>query len=673
MNNVMTKTPRRRYWLAILVPLAVIILLLASTLAVLAASVVAKTVTAPTSGTFDIQVAFNGPFTSGQQIAYQTVDGTAKAGVDFVGIASDTKNCPHYGNPCPTLFGFVTIIGNATYKPDVSFQICYLNTTNCGTITIQSALPAPSSPPTQQAQSITFSALGGKTYGDAPFNVSASASSNLTVAFSSQTTGVCTVSGTQVTIVGAGGCTIRASQAGNSAYFAAPDVDRSFTVSKANQSITFNPNPLPAKTYGDSPFTVSASASSGLGVSYGASGNCSASGAQITLTDAGSCTVTANQGGNANYNAANAVPRTFSIAKGTASLTLDQASLGQTYDGTPRAVTTTTNPSNLSAVTVTYQGTGDTTYLPSTTPPINAGTYAVTASLSNPNYAATDATATMIVAQATSATTVTVTNATYTASPYAGASATATGAGTLNQALPVTYSGRNSTAYGPSTTPPTNAGDYTASATFAGDANHTGSTGSADFTIAKATASLTLTAGDLSRTYDGNPKAVAVTSDPPGLTVVAVTYAGTGGTIYPASATPPTGAGTYTVTAQLTNANYTADATDTLTIGKANQSSTFGTPAASPAPGYTYGTDSGFTVGATATSHLPVGFTSSTPAVCTVSGTTVTIVGAGGCTLVASQPGDGNYLAATDVPRTFPVTQAPSITTVTAPAAAYTG
>src|SRR5204863_376537 len=51
---------------------------------------------------------------------------------------------------------------------------------------------------------------------------------------------------------------------------------------------------------------------------------------------------------------------------------------------------------------------------------------------------------------------------------------------------PVSYSGRGTTVYGPSNTAPSDAGDYSASATFAGNANHTGSSGSKDFSISKA-------------------------------------------------------------------------------------------------------------------------------------------------------------------------------------------
>jgi type II secretory pathway pseudopilin PulG len=87
-------------------------------------------------------------------------------------------------------------------------------------------------------QSITFNALANKTLGNADFAVSASASSALAVTFSSLTGSVCTVSASNVHIVSAGTCTIRASQAGNSNYNAAPNVDQSFTVAKATPALS---------------------------------------------------------------------------------------------------------------------------------------------------------------------------------------------------------------------------------------------------------------------------------------------------------------------------------------------------------------------------------------------------------------------------------------------------
>ncbi|MDX1907802.1 MAG: PKD domain-containing protein [Bacteroidia bacterium] len=78
-------------------------------------------------------------------------------------------------------------------------------------------------------QSITFGPLGDKLDTDAPFTVSATASSGLPVSFSI-VSGPATISGNTITLTGAGTVTVRASQAGNAGYNAAPDVDQSFEV-----------------------------------------------------------------------------------------------------------------------------------------------------------------------------------------------------------------------------------------------------------------------------------------------------------------------------------------------------------------------------------------------------------------------------------------------------------
>ncbi len=80
-------------------------------------------------------------------------------------------------------------------------------------------------------QTISFPALSGVTLGSSPITVSATASSGLAVAFASTTASVCALSGTTVTILGAGLCSITATQQGNGNYAAATPVVESFTVS----------------------------------------------------------------------------------------------------------------------------------------------------------------------------------------------------------------------------------------------------------------------------------------------------------------------------------------------------------------------------------------------------------------------------------------------------------
>ena len=79
-------------------------------------------------------------------------------------------------------------------------------------------------------QTITFNPLANRTLGDSPVSVSATASSGLTVTFSSTTPSVCTVAGTVVTLLTTGTCWIDADQAGDSTWSAAPRVKRSFTI-----------------------------------------------------------------------------------------------------------------------------------------------------------------------------------------------------------------------------------------------------------------------------------------------------------------------------------------------------------------------------------------------------------------------------------------------------------
>jgi PASTA domain len=90
-------------------------------------------------------------------------------------------------------------------------------------------------------------------------------------------------------------------------------VSRTFAIAKASQAITFAT--LANKKLGDPDFTVTARASSGLAVAFAARGSCTVIGARVHLAGAGSCTITASQAGNANYRAAPAVARTFSIGR----------------------------------------------------------------------------------------------------------------------------------------------------------------------------------------------------------------------------------------------------------------------------------------------------------------------------------------------------------------------
>jgi hypothetical protein len=196
-----------------------------------------------------------------------------------------------------------------------------------------------------QAIVITLHAPLNATY-NTGFSVAANAPGGA-VTFSSS--GVCSNSGGAFTMTsGTGTCTVEYDQAGNANYNAAPQLSETTTAQRAGQTITFGA--LPDRTVGNPDFTVAATATSGLAVSFAASGQCTVAGTTVHLTGAGSCTITASQGGDSNYAAASDVPRTFQVTTAASSsqitdttTTCSQFAAGATglgeVDYTPRGTT----------------------------------------------------------------------------------------------------------------------------------------------------------------------------------------------------------------------------------------------------------------------------------------------------------------------------------------------
>ncbi|NBR97105.1 MAG: hypothetical protein EBT48_05830, partial [Verrucomicrobia bacterium] len=172
----------------------------------------------------------------------------------------------------------------------------------------------------KQSQALSFSSIPAKTYGDAAFNLTATASSGLTVSYASSDTSVATVSGSTVTIVKAGSTVITASQAGNSSYAAATSVQQTLTVGKAAQTITGLAATDDSKTYGgiymDFDLTVTKGASTSA-LSYSSSNTGVATihptTGSVHIVGAGTTTLTVNQAADANYNAAPAVTQILTV------------------------------------------------------------------------------------------------------------------------------------------------------------------------------------------------------------------------------------------------------------------------------------------------------------------------------------------------------------------------
>ena len=100
----------------------------------------------------------------------------------------------------------------------------------------------------RSTQVISFAPPAARLINDAPFELAATSSSGLAVSFASSDSSVATVSGSTVTIRGAGTCTISASQAGDASFAPAAGVNRPLVVRYAAQLPQLSLSALPDGT-----------------------------------------------------------------------------------------------------------------------------------------------------------------------------------------------------------------------------------------------------------------------------------------------------------------------------------------------------------------------------------------------------------------------------------------
>lgn len=137
------------------------------------------------------------------------------------------------------------------------------------------------------------------------------------VTFSSLSTETCFVSGSMVTALSAGTCTVAADQAGNDGYNDAAQATLDITVTKAAQLISgFTANPSSLKVGGMATLSASGGAS-GNPVTFSSKGSevCSVSGSMVTALSAGTCTLIASQAGNADFEDAEVAALELTVSK----------------------------------------------------------------------------------------------------------------------------------------------------------------------------------------------------------------------------------------------------------------------------------------------------------------------------------------------------------------------
>jgi len=248
---------------------------------------ISVTTAAPGSAVYNSGFTVAATASSGLAVAITTSGGCSNVG-GSVTMTSGTTSCTVNYNQS----------GNANYNAATQLT----NTTTA----------------TKANQTLTFGAQANQTYspgGTFSLNPLAIASSGLAASYSSVTLSVCTIAGSTVTIVSTGSCMIVAVQTGNANFNASSSVPQSFTINKANQTITVT-TAAPASSVYAATFPVAATANSGLTVAITVSGACTIAVGTVQMTSGvTSCTVNYNQAGNTNYNAATLVSSVTTSSK----------------------------------------------------------------------------------------------------------------------------------------------------------------------------------------------------------------------------------------------------------------------------------------------------------------------------------------------------------------------
>lgn len=454
---------------------------------------------------------------------------------------------------------------------------------------------------------------------------------------------------------------------------------------KGNQTITFaNPG---AQNFGTTP-TLTATADSATGTdnltvtfSSSTTGVCTiTSGGALTFVTAGSCTIDADQAGDSATNAATTATETFTVN----AIVPGAPTIGSATAGDTEATVTFTAPAS----------TGGTTIL--------AGGYTVTA---NPGGATgTGSSSPITVTGLTNGVAYTFT---VTATNSAGTGAASAASNSIIPASPqtITFANPGTRNFGtsPTLTASSSAGGgyvvtFTSSTTSVCTVTSGGvltflTAGTCTINADQAGDSSFLAAPQVSQSFSVSPVVpgaptigTAIAGDTQA-SVAFVAPVNIGGsaitgytvTVNPADVVPVHGGSSPIVVTGLTNGQaytFTVTADNVAGTGPASGASNSITPAATQtitfaAPSaQNFGTTPTLIATTDATGLTPT-FTSSTTGVCTItSGGALTFVTAGTCTINADQAGDGTYLPAPQVTRSFTVNAvvpgAPTIGTATA-------
>lgn len=479
--------------------------------------------------------------------------------------------------------------------------------------------------------------------------LTATASSGLAVTYTG-TPGVCTISGSTLTFISVDTCTVTASQAGNNNYYPATDDSRSFIVGRGTQSISWTQS---LSGNAGSVTSLTATASSGLAITYsGTAGVCTVSGSTLSLVGVGTCAVTASQAGDINYYAATPISKSFTVGKGTQTISWTQTLSGAV--GNTITLSATGGPSTSS---LTYAGTAGVCTVSGNVLSLGAiGSCTVTASQAGDTnfYAASPVTKTFTVGKGTQTIVFTSTapSAVVDGTTYVP---TATGGGSGN-VVTLTIDAASSAvcSFSGGAIGFHAAGSCVIDANQAGNTNYNPATQvQQTISVGKGAQAITFTSTPPSVFVGGTAYAPTATGGATGNTVV---FSIDAGSSYICSISEGlvsfNASGTCIINAnQAGNDNYNSasQVQQSVTVGKGSQVITWTQSLAG---------NVGDTIGLSApagASGNPVTFASSTLLKCSVSNGQLSLLAGGTCTVKASLAGNADYLPAAAVEKSFSV------------------
>ena len=511
------------------------------------------------------------------------------------------------------------------------------------------------------AQTITWTSTApttakfGGTY--AP-TATADSGLNVSITIDPASSSVCSLANGTVSFIGVGTCTIKANQAGNSSYNSATEVTQTFSVSKADNSISaWSTAPTTAVVNG-STYTPSASATSGGTVTFTIAGSsssvCSISSGVVSFQAAGSCVILADSATTTNYAAATQTSQTITVGKGTQVISFSSTAPSSPKVGTSYTVTA----SATSGASVTFSTSSAACSVSGSTVTFNAvGSCVIKANQSgNDNWnAASEVTQTLTVGQGEQSISFTSTAS----SPKVGTTytpaATVTGGGTVTFTVSLTSASVCSISGGVVTF--LSVGDCVVLGDSASVTN---------WSVAPQTSqTIAVIKGDQTISFTSNATTTKVgTSYTPAATATAggsvtFTIAGSSSSVCSIA----NGVVTFLTVgscvilgdaAGTSNYNAATQSSQTIETTKGNQTVSFSSVAPSNAR---YG-EAGYTLAAIAgasSSSVSFSVDSSASAICHISNGVVLYDAVGTCLVKANQAGDDNYLAASEVTQSFEI------------------